>query len=488
MPERGRQDVRRDPGSQLKFDKGCATCERRRIRCDLQKPTCHKCFKKGLECPGYTRPLRRINGVAARGHLRGRAVPTRASPPGSPQMPAASESPPQVAELVTSVPSIQELVPASGLAIFDLVASSSTESFATGARFMEYYRRNLAGLMVWLDSGENDYRKQVVPLAEHQPAIGFAILAFVAQHGAMSCSSKAIAAIAEDARDRCLQLIRLRAQQMTDKLMEGMTNYDRCCPEVADEHRKAARTIVNLFNSSSAIEERQLFSFLRNQLAIDDVTTASTSFDRSLINNAIKPVPGSDSLLFSRYLTFLHRVTLASVEVVENGSSSEFPQNSLTTKMIRSEFEQARGSTLMAAGRLGLNGSKMTRDFIRLVEVYHNAGLVYSFQCLECVHEDGSERTTACNNLFDQLTGFEDQTAFVQNLAWPTFIAGTACHGNKGRQRTILALFTSVHQATRFNHYRDAVSFLGEFWAGSDADWRPLARAREASGKRILVV
>ncbi|KAH0421401.1 hypothetical protein CcaCcLH18_13448 [Colletotrichum camelliae] len=381
-------------------------------------------------------------------------------------MPAASESPPREAEPVTDMPSIQALVPASGLIIFDLAASSSTESFATGARFMDYYCRNLAGLMVWLDSEENDYRKQVIPLAEHQPAIGFAILAFVAQHGAMSCSSKAIAAMAEDARDKCLQLIRLRAQQMTDKLMEGselddhsdaidaewmlasiliMTNYDRCCPEVADEHRKAARTIVNLFNSSSAIEGRQLFSFLRNQLAIDDVTTASTSFDRSLINNAIKPVPGSDSLLFSRYLTFLHRVTLASVEVVENGFSSEFPQNSLTTKMIRSEFEQARGSTLMAAGRLGLNGSKMTRDFIRLVEIYHNAGLVYSFQCLECVHEDGSERTTACNNLFDQLTEFEDQTA-------------------------------------------DAVNFLGEFWAGSDADWRPLARAREASGKRILVV
>ncbi|KAF3798274.1 hypothetical protein GCG54_00008157 [Colletotrichum gloeosporioides] len=424
-------------------------------------------------------------------------------------MPAASENPPQDADLVTNIPSTQALVPTSGLTIFELAASPSTESFATGARFMEYYRRNLAGFMVWLDSEENDYRKQVIPLAEHQPAIGFAILAFVAQHGSMSCSNKAIAAMAEDARDKCLQLIKLRAQQMTDKLMKGselddhsdavdaewmlasiliMTNYDRCCPEVADEHRRAARTIVNLFNSSSAIEERQLFSFLRNQLAIDDVTTASTSFDRSLINNAIKPVPGSDSLLFSRYLTFLHRITLASVEVVETGSSSEFPQHSRTTNMIRSEFEQARGSTLMAAGRLGLNGSMMTRDFVRLVEVYHNAGLMYSFQCLECVHEDGSERTTACNNLFDQLTGFEDQTAFIQNLAWPTFIAGTACHGDKERQKTILALFTSIHQATRFNHYRDAVNFLAEFWAGSDADWRPLARAKEASGKRILVV
>jgi hypothetical protein len=33
--------------------KGCYNCMKRRIRCDLATPTCQKCTKKGLVCPGY---------------------------------------------------------------------------------------------------------------------------------------------------------------------------------------------------------------------------------------------------------------------------------------------------------------------------------------------------------------------------------------------------------------------------------------------------
>ncbi|PYI05125.1 hypothetical protein BO78DRAFT_408525 [Aspergillus sclerotiicarbonarius CBS 121057] len=32
---------------------GCATCKKRKIKCDLGKPECIKCVKKGTPCPGY---------------------------------------------------------------------------------------------------------------------------------------------------------------------------------------------------------------------------------------------------------------------------------------------------------------------------------------------------------------------------------------------------------------------------------------------------
>lgn len=88
----------------------------------------------------------------------------------------------------------------------------------------------------------------------------------------------------------------------------------------------------------------------------------------------------------------------------------------------------------------------------------------------------------------DQLSGFDDLNTFVQNLPWPTFIAGTTCRGNKDRQRIILSMFTVIHEATKFDYYMDAIDFLKDFWAGSDIDWRSLIRAREVFGKRILVV
>lgn len=376
---------------------------------------------------------------------------------------------------------------------------------------MDYYRRNLAGLMVWLDSEENDYRKRVVPLAENQPAIGFAIMAFAAEHGAMTYPYENIATIAESARDKCLHLVQTRAQEMTEKLAEGfelnsqsdiadaewmlasiliVNNYEnvRCRPKVAEGHRRAARTIVNLFTHSVSAQGRELFAFLRNQLAIEDVMAATTTFDEYHIKNAITPVPGSECLLFSKYLTLLHQITLQSMELTEEPHSAETSEGPLTISMVQSELEQARGATLIAAGRLGLVGSTMSRDFVRLVEIYHNAGLLYAFQCLKCAHEGSFDRTTTCDKLFDQLSGFDDLNTFVQNLPWPTFIAGTTCRGNKDRQRIILSMFTVIHEATKFDYYMDAVDFLKDFWAGSNIDWRSLIRAREVSGKRILVV
>lgn len=364
---------------------------------------------------------------------------------------------------------------------------------------------------MWLDSEENNYRKHVIPLAEHQPAIRFAIVAFAAQHGWGAYPLENIATMAEKARDKCLQLIQARAKEMTEKVAEGVdldsqsdiadaewmlasiliiNNYEnaRCRLEAAEGHRQAARTTVNIFNHAVSAEGRELFAFLRNQLAIEDIIAATTTFDENNMRNAITPAPGSDFLLFSKYLKLLHEITLQSVEDTEDTQTIESLQRPLTLATVQSELEQARGATLIAAGRLGMEGSMMARDFVRLVEIYHNAGLLYAFQCLKCGGEEAPHWASACTRLFDQLTGFEDVHAFVQNLAWPTFIAGTACHGNEERQMIILSMFTAIHEVTRFDYYLDAVDFLKCFWADSNVDWRSLAQAREASGKRLFVV
>lgn len=444
--------------------------------------------------------------MAARGYLQGRSIPTRESHPNSPK--AAPVFPENVQPRVEATPGCSDQ-PESRKD--DHTVSLHMNNLATDTRFMEYYRQNLAGLMVWLDSEENDYRKRVIPLAEYQPAIGFAIVAFAAQHGWGAYPLEYITTMAESARDKCLQLIQTRAKEMTEKVAEGVelnsqsdiadaewmlasiliiNNYEnaRCRLEAAEGHRQAARTIVNIFNNSVSAEGRELFAFLRNQLAIEDIMAATTTFDENHIMNAITPAPGSDSLLFSKYLTLLHQITLQSMEYTGNISSGKSAEGPFTMSMVQSEFEQARAATLMAAGRLGLGESMMAHDFVRLVDVYHNAGLLYAFRCLEYAGDESPHWITTSTKLFDQLSGFEDLNGFVQNLAWPTFIAGTTCHGNAERQRIVLSMFIAIHAVTKFDYYLDAVDFLKTFWNGSNVDWRSLIWAREISGKRLLVV
>ncbi|KAM5381820.1 hypothetical protein ACJZ2D_002810 [Fusarium nematophilum] len=49
MPKRSRRDKSR---------RGCLVCKRRKLKCDEQEPSCQRCIKIGVECPGYTRPVK----------------------------------------------------------------------------------------------------------------------------------------------------------------------------------------------------------------------------------------------------------------------------------------------------------------------------------------------------------------------------------------------------------------------------------------------
>ncbi|KAJ5595246.1 fungal-specific transcription factor domain-containing protein [Penicillium hispanicum] len=56
----------------------CWTCRRRRVKCDRRLPECQKCSISGEPCQGYSavKPLRWTNGVASRGKLMGKSLPT----------------------------------------------------------------------------------------------------------------------------------------------------------------------------------------------------------------------------------------------------------------------------------------------------------------------------------------------------------------------------------------------------------------------------
>lgn len=50
---------------------GCATCRRRKKKCDERRPECGQCTSRGTRCGGYDMKLTWTNAVASRGHLMG---------------------------------------------------------------------------------------------------------------------------------------------------------------------------------------------------------------------------------------------------------------------------------------------------------------------------------------------------------------------------------------------------------------------------------
>jgi hypothetical protein len=355
--------------------------------------------------------------------------------------------------------------------------------------------------MVWLDSPTNEYRRRVLPLAAFDPGLGLAVAAISTQHRAGPAEPPAFS---EAARDACLALLRQSAHELTLRLVDGapvgtsddlvgaecmlasmlmMTCYEMATSRAAaaECHRRAARTIVGVFGAVAKGSE--LFTFLRNQLAIHDVLASVTSFDADDLCEVIVPDEAVEDL-FTEYLAFLHKVTLASrgVQFVD--------AERLNVDTVRSRFEQARASTLMkAATKLQLGRSTVRRDFIRLVETYHAAALLYSYRCLDLASAGlDEERAYLGARLTSQLSEFEDPAAWIQNMPWPALVAGTEAHGNVARQEAVADALLAIARATNSLHHMDTLGFLQEFWAGSDADWRPLAQRWENEHRRIIPV
>ncbi|KAI1027743.1 hypothetical protein LB504_011675 [Fusarium proliferatum] len=430
--------------------KGCSICSRRRIICDLGQPSCQKCIGRGFTCPGYGPRLRWVQGVAIRGHLKGAQFPITESP--------ASISPPSL--------------------------DSNTQ------QLLDYYDKNIAGLMVWIDSEKNYYRQKVLPLAQTNEAVRLAICAISAQHAARDFTPSTVY---EKDRDRVLSMIMHGVDDMTAhsqltvtadtaewmlSSMMVLSSYELAHTggaDAADFHRKAARALVNTL-STLDFPKSSLFGFLQNQLSMYDIFACTTIFDTTDVQDAIRPIEFEEDRSFSAYLLLLHDVTL-----ISRGNS---PEDS--SRDWRGGLAQARGETLMEVGSSGICSSANRGDFVRLVDAYHNAALLYTARCLG--RQYGLDEAVSLSDLFRLLSGMENLHASIHNLAWPIFIAGTECYGDDNRQLIVRGLYQTLSDMTGFKHHGDVLTFLETFWANGDSDWRILAKQWEGLGRRILAV
>lgn len=488
--------------------KDCSTCVRRRIRCDRTLPKCQKCAKKNLLCPGYGPRLRWADGIAVRGHLKGCKTPNIDKPKRSNSLNTVSTSRTSTSPKQNKPTSNDTNIDEPSLAVGplnSLVPDLPDEN--TIRRLLDHYDKNIAGLMVWIDSDKNEYRRLVLPLAQRQPVLLLAILAISSQHLAVTQNEES--SFSGHARDAAVSMISGQIRQVTGRLAAGhdlgseidaetaewmlasmltLASYEMAESEAggnaADSHRQAARTLVNALATTNR-QNNRLFRFLRNQLSIYDILACTTSLDPASRNDIILPEVNPATIIFSDFLYLLQDVTASSWR------SSEAPtQQGLISspKIARSLFGLARGSTLMLAGALELPMNERQRDFIRLVDIYHHAGLLYTYHLLFKNEVTSTEVNASAMSLFEQLDQLEDIHSCMQNLPWPALIAGTECRGDITRQSFIENLYGKIARDMGFKHYIEVLHFLRVLWSKTDADWLMLANQYRLEGRGIVAV
>ncbi|CAH0058761.1 unnamed protein product [Clonostachys solani] len=497
-----------------KANPDCRTCRRRRIRCDRQRPSCLKCVSRDLTCPGYGRRIQWVNGVASRGRLKGHPTPN----PDHHHQDDAPESEHVDSAAATSSPrdgqvTDQHIQDVETGAVVLFQPRRLPELREDTAVFLDYYDKSIAGLMVWFDSDDNAYRSCALPLARRQPGLFLAIAAVSAYHG-----SSASPSFPDQARDRCLAVLNQSTQDLTRRLSTGsnlsarsdtlqaecllasilvISTYEMVRGRIlaSEGHKRAARSLLNLFTSSSSSSsssspssQSDFFLFLRNQLAIHDVLSSITAFhDPSDLLATVVPYH-TPRTLFTDYLSLVHAVTLLSRNLPPPPLESHY--SLADPPSTRDAFEQARAATLLASAHLPFKTAPLRRDFTRIVDIFHSAALLYAHRCLGFISVDPAaalEHALLSRRLLDQLLRLEDLRAWPQNLLWPAFIAGVECRGDGGAQGVVEGLCRSLYEVTRFGHYLGVLDFLRAFWAGDRDDWRGLAGEWEAEGRRVLL-
>ena len=159
-------------------------CNRRRVKCGREVPTCVKCAKRNLVCSGYGVILKWDQGVASRGTLKGKSLPVQETQTTRPELIAIEGAKSPETEVrqsghdqlgITMFPNLERSTVSRSLVPFQL--SSSEERC-----LLHHYDHIVAPNMAWADCQDNPWRSIVIPLALESPPLLNAIFAFAAKH------------------------------------------------------------------------------------------------------------------------------------------------------------------------------------------------------------------------------------------------------------------------------------------------------------------
>ncbi|RDW90742.1 Zn(II)2Cys6 transcription factor [Aspergillus mulundensis] len=145
--------------------KGCYECSQRRVSCDRNQPTCHKCAHRGLKCSGLGLRYRFEADVGARGKRveKTLAACMDASPEATPHCQASESS-------ITNL-AVIELIP-------------PWKEF-----LLSYFSSTIAPQMLAIDDASNEWRHLVLSVSLADDVVNSAVLAAAACHASLKSAS-----------------------------------------------------------------------------------------------------------------------------------------------------------------------------------------------------------------------------------------------------------------------------------------------------------
>lgn len=377
---------------------------------------------------------------------------------------------------------------------------------------VHYYDHVVAAVMPWLDGPQNAWRTIILPLAIECESLLLAILALSAEHYSSKMGSTyatKTGPLSTCYRDRSLHLL---AQSLRTELSEEQTTVRRgpacamlatilvlcnvemirCDSAVWKIHWKAARTITRRWTSSHHPPPNldPGFDFLIKETFVYDVFGSSTTFrDEDQISSAV--VNADDPFL--RWLQLIQEVTVIERRRHANLPVNEFQLHDANMHTLHHAFKNATNSSLFLSKHNHRNPEwqGLERDLKMLLNIYEQAGLLYSYQSLIDAEESASARSICVETIISAIRQIHNMKDIQHDLVWPLFLVGTESRGNDDRQNFAQAGLLQAMQSTSFSNCVPALQFLRRFWTTDPYAaplWLHFARQESLQGMDFLVI
>jgi hypothetical protein len=380
---------------------------------------------------------------------------------------------------------------------------------------LHYFDHHVATVMPWVDGPDNPWRKLLLPLVFRSESLLLALLALSAEHYTSRPDSRGPlhdGFLASKYRDRSLLLLArdLRAEVIEDTNPARQTQAStilatilvlcnlemiRCDTTTWHVHWKAARTITKRWTApdlaSTILDDT--CRFLLKEAFVYDVFGSSTTFGDD------DQIPGSvlteqDANVFTDWLQLVQDVTRAERRRNRDPCSAEAGSDELASmQVLQQKFEYARDRCRNFSKSFDFGTQGPHSDFAILIDIFHYAGLAYSFQALLNPLDDAVRLSLQGHvmAIIAAIAQIENKDAYQHDLVWPLFVVGTQSRHNKDTQAFAETKLVEVMASTGFSNCYPALEFLRRFWASDPhdvADWMQFARQESKQGKHFLVI
>ncbi|KAL4961694.1 Zn(II)2Cys6 transcription factor [Aspergillus stella-maris] len=451
----------------------CHTCRRRRVKCDLGKPRCQKCYAAGVECLGYDNLILWVDGIASRGKMMGKSFP------GAPVMSSRFTNQTMLYDSLLH-PWLQRL-------------DHDTRHYLT--HFLVNVGNDLAAYN--LPSQKQSPFRLLLEFTDHSPALFQIIIAMSAVHmhnlltRESSTQSNQIYALRAKARAFRLlnqELSNLSPSNYTTLLASLMLLGEFAVLESSDDtwriHVLAAAKLVRLIiKSHPAVaddlesDERALRSWTITRLILQDAFGSSLSSARANwdVPGLCAAMNGIDTAI--RYAEVEHytacpspisSLILAAPSIYDTGT--DFSCCSPSTRCIFlciQEFDPS--SWTMQLQSLTPANNFTERYHVR--SAYKAAATLYAFQVVpdnySCHHAPARS-----DDLVDEILHHVSQVSCNHPLfkatIWPIHIAG-AESSDARRQSAVLQHIRSLSRVLPWQSMSRAEQVLKDFWRRMDS-------------------